>query len=76
MARYVLKLKEGAAQSDADAIRRLAGVRVLDDVGGKALLVEMDPDVLERHGPALNGWTVGAETTYALPEQPSEKIRQ
>jgi hypothetical protein len=63
--RYVLKPGTGA-DANADAVAALAGVEVVDRIGG-ALLVESDEATLAGHAQALASWTIARETRFAQP---------
>ena len=71
MARYVLT-KQAAAGTDGavstpEPIRRLPNVRVVDQTGDRIILLEVDPEVFDRHRRRIRGWTVSREVIYAPP---------
>ena len=60
-------LKPGADAGSPDAVAALAGVRVIDRVADRALLIESDTATLAGHAAALAGWTITPETRFAQP---------
>lgn len=64
--RYVLKRQSGGATEGCDP-RSLAGLEVVDQASEDWLLVEAEPEAIERHRTALAGWTAAPETTFGLP---------
>jgi hypothetical protein len=52
---------------NGDAIRKLDGIRIIDETNDVAMLVEAGADTMERHRDQLAGWTVSEETGYSLP---------
>jgi hypothetical protein len=66
MTRFVFKRKSDSPFG-CGYVPNLPGLRVLDNVLNKALLVETDEDTLRRYESELRGWTVSPETTYSRP---------
>jgi hypothetical protein len=64
--RYVLKRRPGAATRGASPAQ-LPGITLVDQTNEDVLLVEAEPEALERHRGALEGWTATPEATYPLP---------
>ncbi len=75
MPRFVLKRRTLATGSDIDQVGALDGVRVIDRIDDKALLIEADEATMNRHIAALADWTVAPEVTYPPPSEPRSKIR-
>jgi hypothetical protein len=76
MARYVLT-KDAEASADGpqgsvlmseEKIWRLPYVRLLDQIGRRVFLIEVDPAELARFRSQMRGWTVVPEVVYGAPE--------
>ena len=72
MAQFVLKRRSDSSLG-CGYLPNLPGMRVLDNVLNKALLIEVNEDTLRRYESELRGWTVSPETAYARPIMPSTK---
>jgi hypothetical protein len=73
MARFVLKRRSGGRPTQGD-VPNLPGLRVLDNILNKALLVEVDEGALRRYESELQDWTVWPESSYSRPISPSREV--
>ncbi|HEX8624158.1 MAG TPA: hypothetical protein VF782_03680 [Allosphingosinicella sp.] len=71
MSRYVL-LNPGSEDVAAAIalVGEVAGATILDRTDGRALLLEAEPEALERIRERLPGWQVASETRTAKPRPP------
>jgi hypothetical protein len=77
MTKFVLKRQRSSQAIGAGQIRKLDGVRVLDEFDDLVLLVEAEPDTLDRHRADLAGWTIAEETAYPVPtSHPTARSRR
>ena len=75
MPRYVLKQQGGAAVS-SEQVSGLDGIEVIDRHDDKLMLVEAEPETMERHRTELLGWTIARETGHELPGTPRPPERE
>jgi hypothetical protein len=83
MARYVLT-KDAEASVDGDQgsvlmseeeISRLPYVRLLDQIGRRVFLIEVDPAELARFRSQMRGWTVVPEVIHGAPEDNGSNLQ-
>ncbi len=74
--RYVLRyrLEGGKPEADVERVRRLEGVRLIDESSPKMLLVECDDEPGAALAEALPDWVVAPEQTMSLPEPPRKSV--
>ncbi|MCC8969764.1 hypothetical protein [Bradyrhizobium brasilense] len=75
MPRYVLKRKSGAAVS-SEQVGGLDGIHVIDRHDDLLMLVEAEPETMERYRAELSGWTIGRETGYETPNSMQSPTRE
>ncbi|GMV06522.1 MAG: hypothetical protein AMXMBFR53_27980 [Gemmatimonadota bacterium] len=67
-ARYVARAPEDAdVQETLERVSRLRGVRVLDQEGRSAILLEIGPAAMDEVTAALEGWSLRPEVTHPPP---------
>ncbi len=76
--RYVLRYRLAGAKPEADVerVRRLEGVRLIDESSPKMLLVECDDEPGAALAEALPDWVVAPEQTMSLPEPPRKGVEE
>lgn len=74
--RYILRYRPAGAkpQAEVERVRRLGGVRVIDESGPKMLLIECDEEPPAGLSEALPDWVVAPEQTMSIPEPPRRRV--
>ena len=68
--RFVLRYRGQGTKPDGDVarLRDLAGAVVLDATSPRMVLVESEPGPLRDLVDGLDGWVMGADQVYAVPD--------
>ena len=76
MGRYVIFCRNTEhASNDLPQITGTDGVKVLEEVGGRSLLVEASEEAIAKLRSRLKHWTIADEVTYPRPGRPRESIK-
>jgi hypothetical protein len=67
--RYVLfRQRSPQASTEPAAIKDLPGVDVIDETAGRAMLIEVTDEGLDRLRDLLQGWSLAEEAAFDSPE--------
>ena len=67
MRRYVLFARSSDAVAEADRIRRMPGLTIVDETGDRSMLVDATDDAVTELRSTLKDWLVEPEVAYPRP---------